>query len=148
MRIRIIKADERHRSDINRLIKDAKIGSPLSRKDFAGEDFWAARINGKIVACAGLDFHGRDTAILTTLVVEKELRHQGIGSALIQKRLAVARERGAKIAALVTMYYWFRFYKKRGFRTCPRAGLPAVIKDYWMFTTPRYKKCAVMYQRL
>ena len=62
--------------------------------------------------------------------------------------MRIAKERGAKIVALVTMYYWFRFYKKRGFRTCPRADLPAVIKDYWMFTAPRYKKCAVMYQWL
>ena len=58
--------------------------------------------------------------------------------------MQVAKEKGAKTIAFVTMYYLFRFYKKRGFKTRKRAELPENVKDYWMFTVQRYKKCAVM----
>jgi N-acetylglutamate synthase-like GNAT family acetyltransferase len=76
--------------------------------------------------------------------VEKEYRRSGIGSALIQKRFERARKRGAKLLSLITMYYHFRFYKKRGFRVTKRALLPDDIRGYEQFTADRYKKCAVL----
>ncbi len=144
MDIKIEKADERHRRDINRLMRSAKIG--CLGKNEPIKNFWFVRHGGRVIACAGLDFYGSDVAILTSIVVERELRHHGIGSQLIAHRMKVAKDRGAKILAFVTMYYHFNFYKRRGFRTCPRADLPESIRDYWMFTAKRYKKCAVMYQ--
>lgn len=145
MHIKIAKADERHRRDIDRLLKKAKIGC-LGKAEPV-RNFWFVREGGRIIACAGLDFFN-DAAIFTSLVVEREFRKRGIGSRLIQRRMAAAKEHRAKILALVTMYYHFNFYKRRGFRTCPRANLPECIKNYWMFTVKRYKKCAVMYQEL
>ena len=146
MDIKIVKADERHRKDINRLMRGAGIG--CFGKDEPIKNCWFVRRGGRVIACASLDFHGADVAVLRGIVVERELRHHGIGSRLIAHRMKVAKERGAKILALATMYYLFRFYKKRGFRTCPRLSLPESIKNYWMFTAKRYKKCAVMYQYL
>lgn len=143
---KILKADGRHRKDINRLIKEAKIGSGFQPNEPI-KNIWVVREEGKIVGCAGLDFHGR-TAILDSLVVEKEFRHRGIGTALIKHRLEIARQRKARLAALVTMYYHFRRYKKHGFKTCPRADLPESIKSYWQFTTKRFMKCAVMYRKM
>lgn len=145
LRIRILKADERHRKDINCLIVSAKIGSSIRGPI---RNFWIVRMHNKIVACAGLDFFGNEAAILTYLVVEKEFRHQGIGSALIQHEIDLARKHGASLLALAAMYYHFNFYKRRGFKTCPRKDLPGSVKGYWMFTIQRYKKCAVMIRSL
>ena len=146
MDVKIVKADERHRKDINRLMRSAKIG--CFGKNESIKNSWFVRHGGEIIACATLDFHGPDVAILYGIAVRREFRHRGIGSRLIQHRMNVAGTRGAKIVALATMYYHFNFYKRRGFRTCPRAKLPESVKNYWMFTAKRYKKCAVMYQYL
>lgn len=144
MKLKIQEADKRHLPDINRLIMEARLmDHPMEKLDGY---FWFIRIRNKIVACAGLDFYKKNGAVLTHLVVDREYRHRGIGSLLIAHRISEAKKRKMKIAALATMYYHFNFYKKRGFKTCPRAKLPKFIKNYWMFTAKRYKKCAVMYQ--
>lgn len=141
----IIRADERHRKDINRLTR--KISAQASR-NAPIKNMWVVRDNNKnIVACCGLDFHNNN-AILTSLAVDEKFRHQGIGSSLISHRLKIAAELNVTYVALVTMYYHFNFYKRRGFQTCPRTDLPLELRDYWMFTVRRYKKCAVMYRKL
>jgi N-acetylglutamate synthase-like GNAT family acetyltransferase len=104
--------------------------------------------NSKLIGCAAIDFHGSAVGVLTHVAVRKDMRHRGIGAALIQNRMALARARGIRTMALVTMYYHFNLYKRRGFRTCPRKDLPIELKNYWMFTAPQYMKCAVMYRAL
>ncbi|MCH7759482.1 GNAT family N-acetyltransferase [Patescibacteria group bacterium] len=144
MQIKIKKADQRHRKEINRLIMEAlgsRIKGPI-------KDIWFIRVKGEIVATGGLNFYQDQVAIFTHLVVKKEFRRQGLGSALIRHRMQVAEERGVSILALITMYYHYNFYKRRGFKTCPRKELPESIKNHWMFTVQRYKKCAVMYQHI
>ncbi len=143
---KIIKADERHRTEINRLIKTAKIGSGLT-KNKPIKNLWIVRSDCRVIACAGLNFYN-SADILTTLVVEKESRHRGIGGSLINLRLGFAKRHGAKIVALVTMYYHFNFYKRWDFKTCPRKNLPESIRDYPQFTAKRYKKCAVMFRNI
>ena len=146
MNFTIHKADKRHLTDINRLIVETKIGQPMN--ELSGL-FWFIRVDGRIVACAGLEFiHNQKVAVLTHLATEKKFRRHGIGSALIQHRIDLARKQGVKTLALATMYYLFNFYKKRGFKTCPRKNLPNNVKNYWMFTVERYKKCAVMIREL
>jgi N-acetylglutamate synthase-like GNAT family acetyltransferase len=139
---KILRADARHRKDINQLITSAKIGDPIlgpiSRNSFF------VRVDGKIVGFASMDFIGNAAAILESISVEREYRHRGIGSALIQHRINIAQKRGIKTIAFVTMYYHYAFYKRRGFRTCPRKDLPDLLRNYPMFTAQRYKKCAVM----
>lgn len=141
MQLKILRADNRHLKDINRLIRGAKIGDGIKKPV---KNFWIARLNKKIVGCAGLDLIGNKSAIFTHLVVAKKFRHQGIGLALINHRKRVARQRRANVLALITMYYYYNFYKRRGFKVVKRADLPEHLKNYWMFTAKRYKKCAVM----
>jgi N-acetylglutamate synthase-like GNAT family acetyltransferase len=141
LKYRIIKANESHREEIDRLIVEAKIGDgfegPIS-------NCWVAKIDGRVIGFASLDLINKRAAVFTSLVVEKPYRRHGIGSALIDARFAAARKRGIKVLALITMYYRFAFYKRRGFRTIPRAELPADIATYEQFTAKRYMKCAVM----
>jgi N-acetylglutamate synthase-like GNAT family acetyltransferase len=103
-----------------------------------------AKLDGRVVGCAGLDLINPKVAVFTYLAVEELLRHHGIGSALIEKRFAEATRRGATTIALCTMHYFYNFYKRRGFRTIHRAKLPDDIRSYSQFTAKCYMKCAVM----
>ena len=145
MKVDIIQANEDHRHTINRLIRETKIG-PQFRKGRLPWHTWVAKVGDKAVGFQVLVFWKNTVAILEGGAVNRELRHQGIGSLLMQRAVDEAKKKGATIVALATMYYWFRFCKKRGFRTCPRKNLPPIVASYPQFRHPRYMKCAVMVQ--
>lgn len=140
--LKIVRADGRHRADINRLLRDDKIGPAL--RGPVPRNTWVAKLGDRIVGYASMDFIGNRAAILEGIVVEEALRQRGIGSALVNHRIGVARNRGIDVFALATMYYWFNFYKRRGFKTCPRRLLHEFLRNYSQFTAERYMKCAVM----
>jgi N-acetylglutamate synthase-like GNAT family acetyltransferase len=142
MKYRIIKADERHRAEIDRLIKETRIGEGFEA-DRPVRHFWLAKMGERIVGCAGL-FYFNGVAILTHVAVEADLRKHGVGGALVDKAFADVKQKGVKAIALITMYYRFKWFKKWGFRTSPRADLPEHIRCFPDFTSKRYMKCAVM----
>jgi N-acetylglutamate synthase-like GNAT family acetyltransferase len=141
MNFKIVKANERHRGDINRLLRETKISN-----DYDGPltNFWVAKVGDRVVGCGGFDVINDSAACLIHLAVEKEFRKQGIASALINKKIEEARKRDIHRLALCTMYYRFNFFKRRGFRVVRRADLPEDLKSYSQFTEKRYMKCAVM----
>jgi len=140
-RVRIIRARREHRLDIDRLIRRSGIATHL---DVPIRNCFVAMSGSRIIGCAALQWYGTDVAILTHCVVERDFRHRGIGTELVRRRLHQARLSGKRTAALCTMYYQFRHYKKLGFRTCPRAKLPENVRTYRQFNAQRYMKCAVM----
>ena len=146
----IVPANPRcDRAAIVGLIRATKIGTDLHRVPIA--NYVVAKVDGVIVGCAGFGWYfrgGRDVAILTHVAVKKEFRHRGIGGALIQDRMRQAEYAGACMIGLVSMYYHFNLYKRRGFRTCPRKDLPDELRGYWMFRDRRYMKCAAMWRHL
>ena len=143
MTIRIVRARSRHAEAIAALIRETGIGD-IRPASVRPSRFWVATDHGTVVGCASIDWHGRDVAVLSSCAVKKPYRHRGIGTAFVNLRLAEARKRRKRTAALCTMYYSFRHYKKLGFRTVPRAQLPDTVRDYEQFTVKRYMKCAVM----
>lgn len=145
MATKIIQARECHRQVINQLIISAKISSPIKGPI---KNFFVVKSADKVVACAAYEIIRQNAATLLHCAVDKEFRHRGIGSSLIDHRLKILRKKGIKIVAFVTMYYLYNFYKKWDFRTCPRELLPMEIRNYWMFTAQHYKKCAVMMRYL
>jgi len=138
------KADKRHLSAINRLIVETRIGDPM---DKLHGTFWFARVNGEIVGCAGVELIGNNAAVINYVAVRAGFRKKGIGMTLLGKVMGFARQQGVNLIGLVTMYYLFNRFKKRGFRTCPRKELPKALMDHWMFTAQRYMKCAAMFRR-
>jgi N-acetylglutamate synthase-like GNAT family acetyltransferase len=142
VKFQIIRANESHRKEINRLLQATRISSHRIQGPI--RNFWMAKVGDRFVGCAGMDFISKEVGVLTHLAVEKEYRHNGIGAALVAKRFAYAKQRGVKVMTLITMYYRFNFYKRRGFRTIPRPNLPVDIRAYAQFTAQEYMKCAVM----
>ncbi len=143
MRFSIQRADKRHLRDINRLVVETKIGSPM--KTLEGR-FWFVRVDGRIVGYVGAEMIGKDAAVLKHLAVDQQYRKRGIGMSLFRHAVAHVRARGATTIGFVTMYYHFNRFKKRGFKTRPRKLLPEKLQNHWMFTTKRYMKCAAMVQ--
>lgn len=140
--LEVVRADSRHKDEINRLIREANIGPGL--RGPVSKNTWVAKIDGRVVGFAEMEFISWEVAILKGIVVEREFRHRGIGSALINHRMNIARQRGVKIPALCTMFYTFHIYRRFGFETCKRKYLPEPLRSYRQFTMQRYKKCAVM----
>ncbi|MBI2109487.1 MAG: GNAT family N-acetyltransferase [Parcubacteria group bacterium] len=143
MQFTIRKADKRHLSDINRLIVEAKIGSPMEKLD---GQYWIAKVGGRVVGSMGATTIDNSTAVLTTLAVEKPYRKRGIGMSLFNHAVNHVRTQGATTIGFITMYYHFRRFKRRGFKTMPRKFLSEPLKSHWMFTAKRYMKCAAMVQ--
>ncbi len=145
MNFTIHRADKRHLPEINRLVTETKISDPMESLDGV---FWFARAEGRIVACGGVQLIGSETGIVVQLAVEKPFRKKGICISILKKIDEYVKERGVKTLALATMYYLYNFFKKRGYRTIPRAGLPDHLKNYSMFVEKRYMKCGVMIREL
>jgi N-acetylglutamate synthase-like GNAT family acetyltransferase len=141
VKFQIIKASEKHRAEIDRLCRETRISD-----GFEGQvrNFWVAKVGDRIVGCAGMEFINKRAAVYTTLAVEEAMRHNGIGAALTAKRLEHARKRNVQMLLLITMYYHFNRYKRRGFRTIPRKELPEDVRSFEQFTAKHYMKCAVM----
>ena len=143
MHFTIHKADKRHLADINRLVVETKIGSPMEKLDGR---YWIARVNGRVVGSMGAKIIGSNTAVLTTLAVEKSHRKLGVGMTLFDNAINYVRSQGATTIGFITMYYHFNRFKRRGFKTKPRKFLSEPLKSHWMFTAKRYMKCAAMIQ--
>lgn len=132
---------------INALVRASRIAD----QDFrctGPRSYWVAYHGPTLIGCAKICWYRGVTAILEKCIVAEDYRRQGIGTKFVKLRLAEARRRGRRIAALCTMYYSFRHYKKLGFRTCPRAKLPDAVRGFRQFTAKRYMKCAVMIRAL
>jgi len=108
--------------------------------------YWIARVDGRTVGSMGAKMIDSDTAVLTTLAVEKPYRKQGIGMSLFNHAVNHVRSHGATTVGFITMYYHFNRFKRRGFKTLPRKFLSEPLKSHWMFTAKRYMKCAAMIQ--
>jgi N-acetylglutamate synthase-like GNAT family acetyltransferase len=97
----IHKADKRHLSDINRLVIETRIGSPMEKLDGR---YWVAKVGSRIVGSMGADMIDSNTAVLTTLAVEKPYRKHGIGMALFDHAVNHVRNRGITTIGFITMY--------------------------------------------
>jgi N-acetylglutamate synthase-like GNAT family acetyltransferase len=141
VKFKIVKASAKHRAEIDRLCRETRISDGF---DGPVRNLWVAKVGDRIVGCAGLEFINERAAVYTTLAVEKDMRHSGIGAALTAIRLEEARKRNVQILLLITMHYHFNRYKRRGFRTIPRKQLPEDVRDFEQFTDKSCMKCAVM----
>lgn len=87
--------------------------------------FQVARRAGRLVACAGLEPYG-DAVLLRSVVVQDP--GQGLGGALVDRVLAHAHHRGARLAVLRTTTAP-EFFARRGFRTVSAAALDDAVPE-------------------
>lgn len=88
--------------------------------------FLVAEQNGAIAGCAGLEPHGT-AALLRSCAVDARLRGSGLGSALTERAIAVARANGIHQLVLLTTTA-ADFFPRFGFMRIAREDMPGSLK--------------------
>jgi amino-acid N-acetyltransferase len=91
------------------------------------EHFFFAGPREKPVGLVGLELYG-PAALLRSLVVANGARSAGLGSALVERAEAHARERGARSLYLLTTTAE-SFFSRRGYLAAARESAPASIRN-------------------
>lgn len=93
-------------------------------------NFWIALDDGKVVGTVGLQNCDLNRSRLKRMLVQKELRHQGIGQQLLDTVIGFCKEVGHKelyAISSVTFEIAHKFYQKNNFQLIPE--LPEGITD-------------------
>jgi len=100
--------------------------------DSAVESFLVCRDEKGVVAAVGLELVGR-VALLRSLVVDREMRGQGLGGKLVAAAEALASRSEVESIYLLTTTAE-EFFRTRGYRIVARAEAPAEIQRTTQFS--------------
>lgn len=111
---------------------------PLSEIYENIRDFFVARENGCVIACAALHIAWADLAEVKSLAVSEEHRHKGLGERLVAACLEEAKALG--IPTVFCLTYLAPFFEKCGFVQEDKSKLPHKI---WgeCYRCPRFPNC-------
>ena len=103
--------------DIKRLV-DTYAGKILLEKNLvtlyeAVQEFWVAEYDGKVVGCGALHVMWSDLGEVRTVAVDPALTGHGIGHAIVDRLLEVARELALK--RLFVLTFETEFFGRHGF---------------------------------
>jgi amino-acid N-acetyltransferase len=101
-----------------------------------------ARRTGRIVGSAALELYA-DGALLRSVAVDAAVQGQGVGGALTDAALELARERRLPAVYLLTTTAE-RYFPKLGFERIERAAVPAGVQTSVEFTTACPSSAIVM----
>ena len=115
-------------SDVRGLksIIDGYVGRVLLAKELVTlyedvQEFWVAELAGEVVGCGALHVLWEDIAELRTIAVLPSATGQGVGHALVDTLISVAKDLG--LARLFVLTFETRFFAPRT-RTSPCSGVP------------------------
>lgn len=101
-------------------------------------DFTICECNGRVVGCVALHVLWEDLGEIRSLAVADPMQKHGVGSRLVEVCVREANE--LALARLMTLTYEKRFFKRLGFRECPKESLPQKVwKD--CVNCPRFPTC-------
>jgi ribosomal protein S18 acetylase RimI-like enzyme len=89
----------------------------------AGHQFWVVELDGQIVGCGGLVAEDEQTGRIVRVSVSREQRGRGIGRLVVEKLLALGRQRGYRRLVVETNHDWtaaLALYQSCGFATYDR----------------------------
>jgi amino-acid N-acetyltransferase len=105
-----------------------------------------AREDGRIVGSAALEMYG-EHALLRSVAVSPAFQSRGLGRALTEAALAMARERQVRAVYLLTTTAE-QFFPKFGFTRIPREVVPDAIQASVEFTSACPSTATVMMKTL
>jgi len=109
-------------------------GLPLDGlEDQFGPAYVVAEAAGRMVGLAGMEVYGYD-GLLRSVAVDQSRRGTGLGIALVEDRLAWARNGGIRAVWLLTTTAEV-FFTRFGFVNADRASAPADMRGSPEFTT-------------
>jgi len=139
----IEKATIRDVAQIHKLVnsfaeRGEMLPRPLSELYENLRDFFVARENGKVIACAALHISWSDLAEIKSLAVSEKHRRMGLGEELVKACLDEAKASG--IPTIFVLTYVKPFFQKCGFAEEDKATLPHKI---WgeCYRCPKFPNC-------
>jgi amino-acid N-acetyltransferase len=124
------------------LLREA--GLPFEDVDPGRQDFVVASVDGIIVGCVGLEIFG-SLGLLRSLAVREPHRGSGLGGALFERVLEVARGKGVQRLFLLTTTA-APFFARRGFVPADRSIVPEGMGQSAQFASlcPSTAACMTM----
>jgi amino-acid N-acetyltransferase len=115
---------------IKRLV-DTYAGKILLEKNLvtlyeAVQEFWVAEVDGRIVGCGALHVLWSDLGEVRTVAVDPSVKGRGIGHAIVNRLLEVARE--LELERLFVLTFETEFFGRHGFREIE--GTPVTAEVY------------------
>jgi N-acetylglutamate synthase-like GNAT family acetyltransferase len=117
-------ADETMRSAADRLLAGCGLVALDEAAQFP-EHYVSALIDGELIGLAGVEVHG-DAALLRSVAVDPEFRGEGLGGALVDEALDVARQSGAETVYLLTLTA-AAYFARLGFVPVGRESAPDAV---------------------
>ncbi|KID28045.1 acetyltransferase, N-acetylglutamate synthase [Prauserella sp. Am3] len=116
---------------IKRLV-DADAGKVLLEKDLvtlyeAVQEFWVAERDGEVVGCGALHVLWEDLAEIRTVAVDRAVRGQGVGHALVSALIDLARRLG--LPRIFVLTFETEFFGRHGFRAIDGAPVPEEVYE-------------------
>jgi amino-acid N-acetyltransferase len=116
--------------DIKRLV-DTYAGKILLEKNLvtlyeAVQEFWVAELDGEVVGCGALHVLWADLGEVRTVAVDPKVKGRGIGHAVVDQLLRVARE--LELQRLFVLTFETEFFARHGFAEIE--GTPVTAEVY------------------
>ena len=117
-------------ADIKRLV-DIYAGRILLEKNLvtlyeAVQEFWVAEVAGEVVGCGALHVLWADLGEVRTVAVDPKVKGRGIGRAIVDQLLKVARE--LQLQRLFVLTFETEFFGRHGFTEIE--GTPVTSEVY------------------
>lgn len=120
--------------DVRRIkaLVDTYAGRVLLAKELvtlyeAVQEFWVAEQDGQIVGCGALHVLWEDLAEIRTVAVSREVVGQGIGHAVVERLVTLARELG--LARVFVLTFETEFFARHGFIKIDGAPVSQQVYD-------------------
>ncbi|MCI4676314.1 amino-acid N-acetyltransferase [Candidatus Mycolicibacterium alkanivorans] len=116
--------------DIKRLV-DTYAGKILLEKNLvtlyeAVQEFWVAEVGGEVVGCGALHVLWSDLGEVRTVAVDPKVKGHGVGHAIVDRLLQVARE--LQLQRLFVLTFETEFFGRHGFSEIE--GTPVTAEVY------------------
>nr|CRL75525.1 acetyltransferase, N-acetylglutamate synthase [Mycolicibacterium malmesburyense] len=92
----------------------------------AVQEFWVAEVGAEIIGCGALHVLWSDLGEVRTVAVHPKVRSRGVGHAIVDKLLDVARE--LHLQRIFVLTFEVEFFTKHGFREID--GTPVTAEVY------------------
>jgi amino-acid N-acetyltransferase len=120
-------------SDVPRIkaLVDAYAGKILLEKNLVTlyesvQEFWVAELGGEVVGCGALHVLWADLGEVRTVAAHPELRGRGVGRAVVERLLDVARE--LHLQRIFVLTFEVEFFGRHGFKEIE--GTPVTAEVY------------------
>ena len=90
------------------------LSKPLVTLYEAVQEFWVAEVEGELIGCGALHVLWSDLGEVRTVAVHPKVRGHGVGHAIVDRLLVVARE--LRLERIFVLTFEVEFFTRHGFR--------------------------------